>query len=65
MNVKKLYEEILLVVDTCEAMSLFDQVNAPNIIMVGSSIHGQHALSYQNDGSLNSYLNDKFTYYFY
>jgi phosphatidylinositol glycan class K len=65
MNVKGLYEEILLIVDTCEAMSLFDQVDAPNIFMVGTSIHGQHALSHLTDGSLNTYLNDKFSYFFY
>ncbi len=33
--------------------------------MVGTSVLGQHALSHQIDGSLNTYLNDKFTYFFY
>jgi phosphatidylinositol glycan class K len=65
MHLKGLYKDILLILDTCEAMSLFDQVSAPNIVMVGTSITGQHALSHQADGSLNTYLNDKFTYYFY
>lgn len=39
MYIKKLYSEILLILDTCEAMSLLDQVDAPNILMVGSSVH--------------------------
>ncbi|TNV76607.1 hypothetical protein FGO68_gene15958 [Halteria grandinella] len=65
MAEKDMYEEVLLLLDTCEAMSLFDQVDAPNIIMVGTSITGQHALSYQTDGQINTYLNDRFTYHFY
>lgn len=60
-----MYDEVLLILDTCEAMSLFDQVDAPNIVMVGTSVTGQHALSYQLDGTINTYLNDRFTFYFY
>lgn len=63
-STKGLYEEVLLLLDTCEAMSLFEQVEAPNIVMVGTSIKGQHALSYQVDGTLNTYLNDRFTFFF-
>ena len=65
MHTKRLYEEVLLLLDTCEAYSLFDQVESPNIVMVGPSIHGQHALSHNHDGALNTYVNDKFSYYFY
>ncbi len=46
-------------------MSLFDQVEAPNIVMLGTSITGQHALSHEVDNTLNTYLNDKFTFHFY
>ena len=65
MRLKHLYKEVLLILDTCEAMSLFDQVEAEGILMVGTSTHGQHALSHLNDFTLNTYLNDKFTYYFW
>ena len=65
MYIKKLYSEILLILDTCEAMSLLDQVDAPNILMVGSSVHHQHAFSHQEDNQLNVFLNDKFTYFFW
>ncbi len=65
MHTKRLYEEVLLLLDTCEAYSLFDQVESPNIVMVGTSVHGQHALSHHHDGALNTYVNDKFSYYFY
>jgi phosphatidylinositol glycan class K len=46
MSIKDLYGDILLILDTCEAMSLFEQVEAPNILMVGTSVLGQHALSH-------------------
>ena len=64
LHLKQLYSEVLLILDSCEALSLFDQVEAPNILMVGTSIHGQHALSNQLDGGLNVYLNDRFSYHF-
>ena len=65
MSIKNLYSDILLILDTCEAMSLLEQVNAPNVIMVGSSVAGQHAYSHLVDKTLNTYLNDKFSFYLY
>mmetsp|Transcript_33236 Transcript_33236/g.23973 ORF Transcript_33236/g.23973 Transcript_33236/m.23973 type:complete len:113 (+) Transcript_33236:519-857(+) len=61
MNSKNLYSEMLLVLDTCEAMSLFDQVEAPNILMVGSSAHEEHAVADTTDGEINVFMTDKFT----
>ncbi len=65
MSLKGLYSDVMLILDTCEAMSLFDNVEAPNIVMVGSSVTGEHALSDQMDTSLNTFVNDKFSRYFY
>jgi len=65
MHLKGLYKEILLLLDTCEAMSLFDQVDAPNIVMVGSSVTGEHSLSDQIDETLNTFVNDKFSRHLY
>jgi glycosylphosphatidylinositol transamidase (GPIT) subunit GPI8 len=52
-----------MILDTCEAMSLFDVVTAPNLILMGTSIHDQPAKSYQWDPRLNTWLNDHFTYH--
>ena len=52
-----------MILDTCEAMSLFDVVTAPNLILMGTSIHNQPAKSYQWDRHLNTWLNDHFTYH--
>ena len=46
-------------------MSLFDQVEAPNLFLLGTSITGESAYSNQHDNELNLELNDKFTFAFY
>lgn len=63
MHLKGKYKEIFMILDTCEAMSLFDVVTAPNLILMGTSIHHQPAKSYQWDPRLNTWLNDHFTYH--
>jgi len=61
MHTKNLYKEMLLILDTCEAMSLFDQVEAPNILMVGSSAHEEHAVADTTDGEINAFMTDLFS----
>ena len=60
-----MYKEALIFIDTCQAMSLFDFVEAPNLFMMGTSKTGQSAYSHQHDYHLNIELNDKFSYAFY
>ena len=62
---KSLYKETLMIMDTCQAMSLYDAVNSPNLFLVGSSNRDESAYSHQFDSDLNTSLNDKFTFYFY
>ena len=45
MHKKRKYESIFMIMDTCEAMSLFDHVLAPNLILLASSAHDESALS--------------------
>ena len=59
---KRKYKEILFFIDTCEAMSLFDQVNAPNMYLVGSSAHHQSAYSHEFDADIYQNLNDYWTH---
>jgi phosphatidylinositol glycan class K len=60
-----MYKEILMIMDTCHAMSLYDAVKTPNLFLVGSSNHDENAFSYQFDKDLSTNLNDKFSYYFH
>lgn len=62
---KKRYKEVFMIIDTCEAMSLYDEVDAPNLFLVGTSVLGQSAWSNQHDSSIANDLNDKFTFAFY
>jgi len=63
MHLKRKYKEIFFLLDTCEAMSMFDDITAPNMILMGTSLHDQPAKSYQWDRRLNSWLNDHFTFH--
>jgi phosphatidylinositol glycan class K len=65
MNLKSMYKEVLMFIDTCQAMSLFDGIETPNLFLVGSSVHGQSAYSNQHDDNMNLDLNDKFTFAFF
>jgi len=64
MNLKSMYKEVLMLIDTCQAMTLYDGIETPNLFLVGSSVHGQSAYSNQHDHSMNLDLNDKFTFAF-
>ena len=65
MYLKHMYKEVLMIMDTCHAMSLYDAVKAPNLFLVGSSNHDENAYSNQFDKDLSTNLNDKFSYYFH
>ena len=62
---KRMYKEVLFIIDTCQAMSLFDHVNAPNLFLLGTSKSGQSAYSHQHDHDMNMELNDKFSFAFF
>ena len=64
MNLKNRYKEVWMLIDTCQAMTLFDHVDAPNLILMGTSIKDKSAYSHQHDDELGTDLNDKFSYYF-
>uniref|UniRef100_A0A7S3MTC7 Uncharacterized protein n=1 Tax=Strombidium inclinatum TaxID=197538 RepID=A0A7S3MTC7_9SPIT len=64
MHIKKMYKEMFMIIDTCQAMSLFEGVEAPNLFLMGTSVNGQSAYSYQYDAELNQDLNDRFSFFF-
>lgn len=63
MHQKRRYNEILLIVDTCQAESMSSLLHSPNIIGVGSSKIGQDSLSHHGDPSIGVYVIDRYTYY--
>ena len=50
-------------IDTCKAESLFDDIESPNLVLMGSSNRTEDGLSHQNDSFLNVVLSDHFSYF--
>lgn len=45
MEIQQRYHELLLVVDTCEAFSLFSAIYSKNVLAIASSDYGEKSLS--------------------
>lgn len=63
MHLKGRYNEMLFIVDTCQAESLSSQIYSPNIIGIGSSKVGQDSLSHHGDPTIGVYVIDRYTYH--
>ncbi|GAM21224.1 hypothetical protein SAMD00019534_043990, partial [Acytostelium subglobosum LB1] len=59
---KKRYNEILFMVDTCQANTLYKRFNSPNILAIGSSRLGENSYSHHSDPELGLSVIDRFTY---
>lgn len=60
---KRRYHEILFVVDTCQASSMYAKFYSPNILGVASSLVGEDSLSHHVDPSIGVHVIDRYTYY--
>jgi len=60
---KNRYHEMLLIVDTCQAASMYQRLYSPNVIATGSSLVGEDSLSHHVDRSIGVYIIDRYTYY--
>ena len=60
---KKRYNEVLFIVDTCQAESLSQKIYSPNILAIGSSKVGEDSLSHHGDPTIGVYVIDRYTYY--
>ncbi|CAG2162806.1 unnamed protein product, partial [Oppiella nova] len=60
---KRRYNEVLLIVDTCQAESLSQKIYSPNILSIGSSKVGEDSLSHHGDPTIGVYVIDRYTYY--
>jgi len=57
------YREILFIIDTCQAASMYQHFYSPNILSIASSLVGEDSLSHHVDPSIGVYIIDRFTYY--
>ena len=59
---KKRYHEMFVMVETCQAATMVENIDAPNVISIASSRRGENSYSYYNDNDLGVTLVDRFTY---
>ncbi|CCM04290.1 uncharacterized protein FIBRA_06461 [Fibroporia radiculosa] len=60
---KRRYHEILFMVDTCQANTMFSKFYSPNVLATGSSELGESSYSHENDYDIGVAVIDKFTHY--
>nr|SVE88685.1 EOG090X07K0 [Daphnia sinensis] len=60
---KQRYHEMLFIVDTCQAASLYQKFYSPNVLAIGSSLVGEDSLSHHVDPAIGVYIIDRYTYY--
>lgn len=56
------YNEILFIIDTCQASTMFERFRSPNILAISSSMRGQSSYSYHVDDDIGVAIIDRFTY---
>jgi glycosylphosphatidylinositol transamidase (GPIT) subunit GPI8 len=56
MHNKGLYKELLLILDTCEAASMFDQIEAPGLVLLATAEHDESAIAKETDGEMNIHM---------
>ncbi|CAI5756639.1 unnamed protein product [Candida verbasci] len=60
---KKRYNEILFMIDTCQANTMYEKFYSPNILAVGSSKLDESSYSHHSDMDIGVAVIDRFTYY--
>jgi phosphatidylinositol glycan class K len=60
---KKRYNEIMLMVETCQAASMYRELKSPNIVALASSLTGQSSYSHHADNEIGVAVIDRLTYH--
>lgn len=60
---KRRYNEILFMIDTCQANTMYSRFYSPNILAVGSSELDENSYSHHADTDVGVAVIDRFTYY--
>ncbi len=63
MYEKKRYHEILFMIDTCQANTMYSKFYSPNILATGSSAIGESSYSHHADQDVGVAVIDRYTYY--
>jgi len=60
---KRRYREMLFMIDTCQANTMYERLYSPNIIATGSSAVDQSSYSHHADNDVGVAVIDRYTYY--
>ncbi|KAK3152513.1 hypothetical protein QOZ80_2BG0160000 [Eleusine coracana subsp. coracana] len=63
MKEKHRFKELLIMVDTCQAATLFSQLQSPGVLTIGSSMKGENSYSHHLDSDIGVSVVDRFTFY--
>lgn len=63
MHEEKRYNELLIMLDTCQAASMYSEVDAPHWAGIASSHLGQSSYALLNDPRVGAHLVDEFSYH--
>ncbi|TKY73153.1 GPI-anchor transamidase [Spatholobus suberectus] len=63
MKEKHRFKELLIMVDTCQASTLFSQLHSPGVLAIGSSMKGENSYSHHLDSDVGVSVVDRFTFY--
>ncbi|KAJ4782225.1 GPI-anchor transamidase [Rhynchospora pubera] len=63
MKEKNRFKELLIMVDTCQAATLFSQLQSPGVVTIGSSMKGENSYSHHLDPDVGVSVVDRFTFY--
>jgi phosphatidylinositol glycan class K len=64
MFYKERFEEMMIFIDSCQALPIFDYIDLPGVHGLSSSLNGQPAKSYGTHRELGVSATDHFSYYF-
>ena len=59
---RKRYKEILFMIDTCQANTMYTDIYSPNILSTGSSAKDENSYSYDNSDEIGTAVIDRWTY---
>lgn len=63
MREKRRFKELLVMVDTCQAATLYSQLYSPGVLAIGSSQKGENSYSHHLDAEVGVSVVDRFTFY--